>query len=280
MSDSESNLQDSTANDSGPASIDSKLNPYESTGVPNQADEQSGFIAAAFTLPLIVFLVIANFYPDFADFALEDPDNQFDGLTKRYVWMIGGQVIVAAGLLCYFHKSYLRHFPLKISPISILVGVVGIVLWVGLCELHIERTIYQSIGLSSLTSTRPAFNPFESLTDPSQRNIFLALRFTLLVVLVPIVEELFLRGWLVRWIHDPNWEAISLKNLSWAALMTPCLYGVLTHPAEAIAAFVWFGLVTLLMYRTGNLWDCVVAHAVTNLLLGLYVIQFEAWHLW
>ncbi len=253
-------------------------NSQDSTSI--QDNDQSGFNTAAFILPLFVFLVIASFYPDFAEFAVEDPDQQFGPMTTRYVWMIAGQVVVATGLLCYFHKVYLRQFPFRISPLSVLVGIIGIVLWIGLCELHVEKTLYKNIGLSSLISTRPAFNPFESLTDAGLRNIFLTLRFTLLVILVPIVEELFLRGWLVRWIHDPNWESVSLKYLSWSALFAASFYGVLTHPAEAIAAFTWFGLVTLLMYRTGNLWDCVVAHAVTNLLLGLYVIQFEAWHLW
>jgi len=33
------------------------------------------------------------------------------------------------------------------------------------------------------------------------------------------------------------------------------------------------------MIRTRNLWDCVVAHAVTNLLLGLYVVHSGQWHL-
>jgi hypothetical protein len=46
------------------------------------------------------------------------------------------------------------------------------------------------------------------------------------------------------------------------------------------AAVVWFSLVTWLMIRTGNIWDCVAAHAVTNLLLGIYVLVSHDWHLW
>jgi len=47
---------------------------------------------------------------------------------------------------------------------------------------------------------------------------------------------------------------------------------VLSHPGEVFAAVAWFSLVTWLMVRTRNIWDCVVAHAVTNLLLGVYVV--------
>jgi hypothetical protein len=55
---------------------------------------------------------------------------------------------------------------------------------------------------------------------------------------------------------------------------------MLMHPAELLAAAVWFSLVTWLMASTKNIWDCVAAHAVTNLLLGIYVVSQEQWHLW
>jgi CAAX prenyl protease-like protein len=251
---------------------------------------------AAFILPLIAFLVIASFYPDFSEWSDSadylDATDGVDGVdaaastleqqsaTWKYLFLVGVQVLVAGGLLTYFRKIYTQHFPLKISLLSVIVGVVGVVLWIGICEMHLERSFFNSIGLTSLASVRPAFNPFESITDEPLRNLFLVLRFVLLALLVPIVEELFLRGWLVRWVHDVNWESVSLQRVSWGALLAPSIYGALTHPSEAIAAILWFGLVTWLMQRTGNLWDCVMAHAVTNALLGIYVVQFSAWHLW
>jgi hypothetical protein len=54
----------------------------------------------------------------------------------------------------------------------------------------------------------------------------------------------------------------------------------LTHLGEVLAAAAWFGMVTWLMVRTRNLWDCVLAHAVTNLLLGIYVVTWHEWTLW
>ena len=47
-----------------------------------------------------------------------------------------------------------------------------------------------------------------------------------------------------------------------------------------LPAVVWFAMITCLMVKTRNLWDCVVAHAVTNLLLGIYVMKTGAWALW
>ena len=51
------------------------------------------------------------------------------------------------------------------------------------------------------------------------------------------------------------------------------------HPQEAVATFVWFSAVTWLMIRTRSIGDCILAHAVTNLLLGIYVISTGNWWL-
>lgn len=248
----------------------------------NQPSTRSS-IPSAFILPLVVFLVIANFYPDFAgsyagDGFEDEPVGEL-GVTPetwQYIYMLGAQVLIAIGILVFFRKVYVEHFPIRLSPLSVVVGVVGVVLWVGVCQLNLEPRLLAMLGFDF---SRPSFNPF-TIEDNSVRILFLTMRFTVLALIVPIVEELFLRGWLVRWVHDPSWEKVGLTGLSLNALLAASIYGVATHPSEAIAAFLWFGMVTWLMNRTGNLWDCVVAHAVTNLLLGIYVMQFEQWHLW
>ena len=237
---------------------------------------------AAFILPLMAFLVIASLAPEFAEMSSDGPEllEHSQAAARWYVGLVTLQVLVAVSLLFYFRKIYLQDFPLRLSWLSLVVGVLGVILWIAVCECRLEQQFYGWIGLQSLAHVRPAFNPFESLHDDGFRSLFLVLRFTLLAALVPLVEELFLRGWLIRWVENPDWESVGLRQLSWKALITPSIYGVLTHPSEAIAAILWFGLVTLLMMRTRNLWDCVVAHAVTNLLLGIYVVKFSAWHLW
>ncbi len=59
--------------------------------------------------------------------------------------------------------------------------------------------------------------------------------------------------------------------------MVGTVFPMLIHPAELLAAAVWFSMVTWLMVRTRNVWDCVAAHAVTNLLLGVYVVTSGEW---
>jgi len=182
-------------------------------------------------------------------------------------------------VLTLFRNVYLHHFPLRFSWLSVIVGVVGFLLWIGIAALGVERWVAETFAPWMIPPGRPSFNPFAQIPDGTTRTIFMAVRFTLLAALVPIAEELFVRGRLTRWMEDVDWPTVSLTLLSMVALATPTVYGMATH-VEVLAALVWFSLVTWLMVRTGNFWDCVVAHMTTNLLLGIYVVIFSQWQLW
>jgi len=256
----------------------------------NHSSSTIGFpIAVAYVLPFVIYSVVMTFYPKFAE-SYENDLNETVAQSATYeTWLylglLGLQILLAAGLVFYFRKVYLAGFPFKISLWSFVVGAIGVVLWVVLAGLGIEHYIAENLGLVESVA-RPGFNP-GTIQDPGAKALFLIARFSVLVVVVPIVEELFLRGWVVKWVEDPNFGTtndpmplVSLKTLGMSALLSASIYGVLTHPLEAIAAFVWFGMVTLLARKTGSVWDCIIAHAVTNGLLGVYVLWWQQWHLW
>ena len=64
------------------------------------------------------------------------------------------------------------------------------------------------------------------------------------------------------------------------AIVGVAVYGALSHVNEPLAAIAWFSMVTWLYIRTKSIWNCVIAHAITNLLLGLFVIKTGTWSLW
>jgi CAAX prenyl protease-like protein len=96
---------------------------------------------------------------------------------------------------------------------------------------------------------------------------------------VPVIEEFFLRGFLMRFVVHEKWWQVPFGAVTRTALIVGTAVPMLMHPGELFAAFVWFSLVSWLMVHTRNIWDCVVAHGVTNFLLGVYVVMFDQWQL-
>ncbi len=265
-------------------------------------DKQRDTSVWPFIVPFLAFMVIGLLEPRFAPAESDPPAvagtpgesgvssaerdandeyfrNQQLATANRYCLVYVFKVVVTCAVLIWYRKIYLRHFPLAATGWSLVTGAIGVVIWVGLCQLQIESLVGGWLGVDA-GAARVQFNPFEQL--PSQATLagFLALRFAGLVVMVPICEELFLRGFLMRYVQSPAWWTVSLARLGTRAMLVAPLYGALTHPGEAIAAIVWFSLVTWLVRKTGKFWDAVIAHAITNGLLGLYVCLFSQWQLW
>ncbi len=86
----------------------------------------------------------------------------------------------------------------------------------------------------------------------------------------------------MRWVIQPEWWEVPFGKLTGLAVLVGVGVPVLYHcvPTETLAAVAWAALVTWLMAKTRNIWDCVAAHAVTNLLLGIYVLARGEWWLW
>ena len=254
-----------------------------------------------YVLPLLVFMLFGMIEPRFpnttaladtgvADNAEEDltPQQlanqnyvrqQERNTTAHYCLIYALKLVVTSAVVLWYWRILMKAFPFRASWWALAAGVVGVVVWIGLCELNLESTVLGMLGVP-LPEVRSQFNPFRRIDDETLRAAFLGLRFLGLVVVVPIVEELFLRGFLMRYFAASDWWNVPLRQLGARALVVAPIYGVLTHPTEALAAIAWFSLVTWLVRRTGNFFDAVIAHAVTNLLLGVYVCNWSRWELW
>jgi CAAX prenyl protease-like protein len=244
-----------------------------------------------FLLPFAVYMVIGSFEPAppkpaivLADGTSRPAINQnWFGLEyHQYPIVYTVKIALTIGAMLFVLPGY-RQFPFRVSLLAIAVGIVGVVLWIAICHLHLERKLLTPLGLDKLLGLgdRPAFNPLAELAaTPTWAYTFLGIRFFGLALVVPIIEEFFLRGFLMRFVVRDTWWTVPFGTLTTAAAVMGTAVPMLMHPGELLAAFVWFSLVTWLMVRTKNIWDCVGAHAVTNLLLGIYVVTQHQWQLW
>lgn len=126
---------------------------------------------------------------------------------------------------------------------------------------------------------RAVYDPFASLGGGPATWAFLAVRGIGLVVVVPVAEELFLRGFLLRSVERERFWEVPFGLVTPAAAATCAGYAALTHPAEAVAAVGWFAVVSGIAAATRRPIDCILCHSATNLAIGVYVLAGGAWWL-
>ncbi|TFH67085.1 MAG: CAAX prenyl protease-related protein [Gemmatimonadales bacterium] len=110
--------------------------------------------------------------------------------------------------------------------------------------------------------------------------VFLTLRSVRAVVLVPIVEELFWRAWLPRWIIRRDFTAVPLGTYTTVAFIVTAVLFASEHGAHWDVGLAAGILYNWWMIKTRSLGDCILAHAVTNACLAGYVIAGGQWQYW
>ena len=198
---------------------------------------------------------------------------------RHYAWLYSAVVLAVGCVTVSLLRGRRLIRPHRRVILGLIVGLVGIAVWIGLSGLGFEQAVGAHLPTWLRPKPRAAFNPFESLGHPLALWGFIAVRLSGLVLLVPIVEELFWRGFLLRWLISPDWQQQELGQFTPGSFVGVTVLFALAHP-EWLAAVVYCSLLNGLLYWKRDLWNCVVAHAVSNLVLGIYVLWAGAWELW
>jgi CAAX prenyl protease-like protein len=183
--------------------------------------------------------------------------------------------VIMVTICVWFFRGPLREIKVdgKFIVPAVLVGAAVFAEWIWLDRL----THYPHLAF---LGKRTEYNPFVSIANPMLLWLFLASRFYGLALLVPLVEEVFWRSFLLRIFTDPDdFQRVRLGEFSWIAFAVVAAAFGLSHPEwlEAIICAIAYGL---LLRQTRSLFACVVAHATTNLMLGIYVVTQHAWSFW
>lgn len=157
---------------------------------------------------------------------------------------------------------------LKISVLSVVLGAFVAVFWIGLDGLY--------PGLPDfMGGKRSAFDPF-TLEAP-WRYGFMAVRGLGLVLIVPIIEELFTRDFLLRFVTAPDWQPVSASAFTPMAAAFSLGLFVMGHP-EWLPALLCGILWLWLLRYSQSVSALVISHSVANLGLGLYSLVTGDWH--
>jgi hypothetical protein len=97
---------------------------------------------------------------------------------------------------------------------------------------------------------------------------------------VPIAEELFWRAWLMRWIANNDFEKVPLGAYRPVAFWLTALFFGAEHGPYWEVGLITGVIYNFWMVRSKSVADCILMHAVTNLLLSIYVIAYGQWQYW
>ncbi|HEY9238926.1 MAG TPA: CAAX prenyl protease-related protein [Burkholderiaceae bacterium] len=197
------------------------------------------------------------------------PEDGSWGIDPR--WIYGITVLAVGGLLAYFWREYgelvAQTWPtLTELALAVAVGLAVFGLWI-----HLDAP-WMTIGTPTAT-----FLPVDAqgaLIWP-----LVVVRWIGAALIVPVMEELFWRSFLMRWIQSPQFETVVPQRVALKAIVLSTFVFMLAHTlwlAAIIAglAYAW------LYVRTGKLWVAVIAHGVTNGALGIWVLATRQWAFW
>ena len=154
--------------------------------------------------------------------------------------------------------------------LGFLVGVVGVVQWVGMERLLISQPWLSWTRMISNVK-HEAFHPYDHLNGGWLLAFFIV-RVAGPTLVVPFMEERFWRDFLWRSIASPNdFKLQEIGEYDTTAFWTVPLVFAAVH-VQWMTAIVWALMVGWLLWKTRSLGACIVAHATTNFLLGTYVL--------
>jgi CAAX prenyl protease-like protein len=191
------------------------------------------------------------------------------GIDPR--WIYGLTVVVVGGLLAWWWREY-GELAGQVAPearealLAVVVGVAVFALWI---RLHAPW-----MRLGEPTASFLPLDAQGQLDWP-----LLIVRWLGAALIVPVMEELFWRSFLMRWLDNPTFEACVPQRIGMRAIVLSSFVFMLAHTLW-LAAIV-AGLAYAWLYvRTGKLWVAVIAHAVTNAVLGAWVVVTRNWAFW
>jgi CAAX prenyl protease-like protein len=196
------------------------------------------------------------------------------------------QTLVTLGVLIRYWRWFAFNWSLKWGLVGIAFGAVGIGFWLLPTALYdawgMQGPAQGVLKLLGFAERREGFDPglFE---NPIAYWAALVLRFLRAAMVVALVEEIFWRGFMMRFVCD--WEGDYWKQPfgrpRWISyLIVTGLFMAAHAPVDYAGAFIYGSLTYLLCVWSKSLGACVIMHGTANFLMGLYIMATGHYGLW
>ncbi|MDP3083662.1 MAG: CAAX prenyl protease-related protein [Rubrivivax sp.] len=186
-------------------------------------------------------------------------------------WLYGAKVLLVGAVLALWWREYGELASQNLPDARELALAVGAGLFVFVLWIQLDAA-WMTLG-----EPTARFVPVDAAGAIDWPLV--AVRWLGATLLVPVMEELFWRSFLMRWVQRPQFEGVDPRQVGVRAIVLSTFVFVLAHNLWLAAAIA--GMVYALLYvRTGKLWVAVIAHAVTNGALGIWVVATGRWQFW
>jgi hypothetical protein len=209
-----------------------------------------------YALPFVLFLL------------LTEPARFFPALSP-YLYI--SKTLLVGALLWFWRKKYVEDFSTGLSLgdtlTAVACGLLVLVIWI------VPEKYFFQVGQGA------AFDPHALGDSQTAAIVLVGVRLLGSSLVVPVMEELFWRSFLMRYLINPDFRSIPMGAFTWFSFVgTAVLFGLEHHRVlVGVIAGVLYGL--LLVYQK-NLKGVVLAHGVTNLGLGIYIMVTGNWMFW
>lgn len=184
------------------------------------------------------------------------------------------QIAIPALVLLLFSRNVVD-FRLRKAWLSIAIGIVVFAIWIApdlLFPGYRHHWLFQNALLGTMQ---------RSMSEPARASVaILTLRTARAALLVPIVEELFWRAWMMRWLISPHFEKVPLGAYQASSFWICAVLFASEHGAYWDVGLIAGMIYNWWMIRTRSLGDLILTHAVTNACLSAYVISAGKWEYW
>jgi CAAX prenyl protease-like protein len=233
---------------------------------------------------LFMLLLLPDQLLEIFGFTVRNPEYPWYRFAPEQ-WLLPLQTVICLALLIFFWKQY-DFRPVRGLGIAVLAAVIGIAIWILPGHLYVSQemeagTFWSYFGFAE---RKEGFNP-SFIEDHSLFWYWMAVvfRFLRMVVVVALIEEIFWRGFLMRFLlrMDGNYWKVPFGQFHWLTLVVVTGLFVGIHgPDDRFAALIYGLLTYAVAVRTKSLAACVVMHATANLLLGIYTMSTGQWGYW
>jgi len=219
----------------------------------------SRFPTAAYVVPFGVFIVLLGLRPY---------------LPLSPAWEYPLRTALTLAVLLTVSRPLLR-FRTTHTWSSVGLGVLVFIIWVGpdvFWPHYRDHWLFRNslLGSSAVPITVPL----------AESHAFLAIRALGSALLVPVIEELFWRAWLMRWLIQKDFLALPLGSYAAGAFWITAVLFASEHGPYWDVGLAAGLLYNWWMVRTRSLADCILAHGVTNACLAAYVLIAGKWQYW